>query len=61
MGSYAFTLKPEGEKSTINAMKRGIFEVFQGGASGSWREGVGEDRDRRRQGRQGRLGYSRKT
>lgn len=31
MGSYAFTLKPEGEKSTINAMKRGIFEVFQGG------------------------------
>ena len=28
MGSYAFTLKPEGEKSTINAMKRGIFEVF---------------------------------
>lgn len=31
MGTYAFTLKPEGEKSTINAMKRGIFEVFQVG------------------------------
>lgn len=28
MGSYAFTLKPEGEKSTINPMKRGIFGVF---------------------------------
>lgn len=25
MGSYAFTLKPEGEKSMKNAMKRGIF------------------------------------
>ena len=34
MGSYAFTLKPEEEKSTINAMKRGIFEVFRGGHRG---------------------------
>lgn len=33
MGSYAFTLKPEGEKSMKNAMKRGIFfGVFRGGA-----------------------------
>ena len=31
MGSYAFALKPEGEKSTKNAMKRGIFWSFQGG------------------------------
>ena len=31
MGSYAFALKPEGEKSTINAMKRGILGVFQVG------------------------------
>lgn len=30
MGSYAFTLKPEGEKSTKNAMKRGIFGLFRG-------------------------------
>lgn len=60
MGTYAFTLKPEGEKSTINAMKRGIFEVFQGGIGelegGSWRR-----YGRRRQGRPGRLGYYRKT
>ena len=34
MGSYAFTLKPEEEKSTINAMKRGIFGVFRGGGIG---------------------------
>lgn len=34
MESYAFTLKPEGEKSTKNAMKRGIFEVFLVGGFG---------------------------
>lgn len=34
MGSYAFTLKRKGEKSTINAMKRGIFEVFLVGGFG---------------------------
>lgn len=31
MEIYAFTQKREGEKSTINAMKRGIFGVFRGG------------------------------
>lgn len=31
MGSYAFALKRKGEKSTKNAMKQGIFEVFRGG------------------------------
>lgn len=56
MGSYAFTLKAEGEKSTINAMKRGILRFFRGGIGEL--EGVEEDRDRRMQ---GRLGYYRKT
>lgn len=31
MGSYAFALKRKGEKSTINAMKRGDFLEFSGG------------------------------
>ena len=50
MGSYAFTLKPEGEKSTKNAMKREIFGVFWGGHRGvGGREqekiGIGEGRE----------------